>query len=128
MELKSLVASLLGEVGKIAKSDAVVGKVRDAGKAKVVPLSRISIGFGTGTAALDGRRDAAGAGAAAGAAGGSVVVEPKAFVVVSEDGHPHMLALQGKVAVLRHGIEILPQLSAQPAAAALDAAAPKQGK
>jgi uncharacterized spore protein YtfJ len=39
-----------------------------------------------------------------------MVIEPKAFVVVGEDGVPHMLALKrGKQAVLRRGIEIIPQ-------------------
>ena len=37
------------------------------------------------------------------------MVEPRAFVVVGEDGVPHMLALhRGKTAVLRKGIQILP--------------------
>ena len=41
--------------------------------------------------------------------GGALVVEPKAFVVVGEDGIPHMLALKrGKTAVIRHGVEIGP--------------------
>ena len=49
MDLKGLVTELLSELGKVSQSDAVVGAVRDAGKAKVLPLSRISIGFGTAT-------------------------------------------------------------------------------
>ncbi|HEX3850507.1 MAG TPA: hypothetical protein VHW01_06040, partial [Polyangiaceae bacterium] len=44
-----------------------------------------------------------------GGAGGAIVVEPRAFVVVGEDGVPHMLALhRGKTAVVRRGVEILP--------------------
>lgn len=112
MELKNLVGSLLGELTKMTKSDAIVGGVRDAGKAKVVPLSKVSIGFGTGVGGMEGKGskdDDPGAGGEAGGAGGVILVEPKAFVVVGEDGQPHMLALKkGKVAVLRRGIEILP--------------------
>ena len=38
------------------------------------------------------------------------MVEPRAFVVVGEDGLVHMLALKhGKSAVVRRGIEILPE-------------------
>lgn len=113
MEVKNLVKGLMAELSKVTKSDAVVGEVRDAGRAKVVPLSRISIGFGAGiggaggksagTADGDGKAEAAGA-------GGAVVVEPRAFVVVGEDGLVHMLALKrGKSAVVRRGIEILPE-------------------
>lgn len=113
MEVKNLVKGLLAELNKVSKSDAVVGGVRDAGKAKVVPLSRVSIGFGAGLGGAGGKADRptqGGGKAEAGGAGGAIVVEPRAFVVVGEDGLVHMLALnQGKHAVVRRGIEILPE-------------------
>jgi len=118
MDLKGLLSELLSELGKVSQSDAVVGAVRDAGKAKVLPLSRISIGFGTATGELGGTTGPtgpAGAGAAAGGAGGAIVVEPRAFVVVGEDGVPHMLALErGKAAVARPGVRILPNGAGSP--------------
>jgi uncharacterized spore protein YtfJ len=110
MELKNLVKNLLGEINKISKSDVVVGGVRDAGKAKVMPLSRISVGFGTAIGGAGGKRgkeagdgDAEGEG---GGAGGALRVEPRAFVVVGEDGVPHMLAIKRGHAVVRRGIEL----------------------
>jgi uncharacterized spore protein YtfJ len=111
---------LLEELGKVAKADAVVGGVRDAGKAKVLPLAKISIGFGTAIGSLDGKAKQgtveSGAGAQAGGAGGAIVVEPRAFVVVGEDGEPHMLALaNGKQAVVRRGVQILPATTPEPA-------------
>jgi uncharacterized spore protein YtfJ len=111
MELSELMTELLSELGKVTKTDAVVGQVRDAGKAKVLPLSRVSLGFGTAVAEVGGKSERAGdAGAAGGGAGGALVVEPRAFVVVGEDGVPHLLALErGKAAVVRRGVEILPQ-------------------
>jgi uncharacterized spore protein YtfJ len=113
MELKDLMSELLTELGKVAKTDAVVGQVRDAGKAKVLPLSRVSLGFGTAVAEVGGKSERGGdAGAAGGGGGGAIVVEPRAFVVVGEDGVPHLLALErGKAAVVRRGVEILPQPS-----------------
>ena len=117
---------LLDELGKVAKADAVVGKVRDAGKAKILPLSKISVGFGTAVGSLDGKAKESDAGAQAGGAGGAVVIEPRAFVVVGEDGVPHMLALaNGKQAVVRRGVKILP--SAEPAPALNGAEAPRLG-
>lgn len=109
-------SELLSELGKIAKTDAVVGQVRDAGKAKVLPLSRVSMGFGTAVADVGGKSERAGdAGAQGGGAGGAIVVEPRAFVVVGEDGVPHMLALEpGKGAVARRGIQILAEPSSKP--------------
>jgi uncharacterized spore protein YtfJ len=110
MELKNLVKNLLSEINKISRSEAVVGGVRDAGKAKVIPLSRITVGFGTAVGGADGKStsetregDAAGQG---GGAGGALRVEPRAFVVVGEDGVPHMLALTRGHAVVRRGIEL----------------------
>ncbi|MCC6216847.1 MAG: hypothetical protein IT376_18455 [Polyangiaceae bacterium] len=137
MDLDELVKGLLGELGKVSKSDAVVGTVRDAGRAKVMPLSKISIGFGA--ASLGASSKAAGerpadAGAEGGGVGGALVVEPKAFVVVGEDGVPHMLALKrGKAAVLRRGIEIhsdgrLAQLPGSPAKALPKKADPESKK
>jgi uncharacterized spore protein YtfJ len=113
MDLNDLVKGLLSELEKVSKSDAVVGTVRDAGKAKVLPLSKITIGFGTGVGAGGGQSQRAGqekdAGIEGGGVGGALSVEPKAFVVVGEDGVPHMLALKrGKTAVLRNGVEIGP--------------------
>jgi uncharacterized spore protein YtfJ len=120
MDLKELVTELLSELGKLSKSDAVVGEVRDAGKAKVLPLSRVRVGFGTALGEAGGKAQLSGeerdAGGAFGGAGGAIVVEPKAFVVVGEDGVPHLLALEGgKHGVVRRGIEILPEKSAAPA-------------
>ncbi len=60
MDLKELVTELLSELGKISKSDAVVGVVRDAGKAKVLPLSRIRLGFGTALGEADGKAQLSG--------------------------------------------------------------------
>jgi uncharacterized spore protein YtfJ len=79
---------------------------------------------------LDGKAKRGGeesdAGAQAGGAGGAIVIEPRAFVVVGEDGEPHMLALaNGKQAVVRRGVKILPAQSLTPALNG--AAAPRLG-
>lgn len=133
MDLKHLVQELLEELGKVAKADAVVGGVRDAGKAKILPLSKVSIGFGTAIGSLDGKSKRGGeesdAGAQAGGAGGAVVVEPRAFVVVGEDGTPHMLALaHGKQAVVRRGVKILPNSEPEPSLGGVEAPRLGDGK
>jgi len=113
MDLKSLMGELLGELGRVSKADGVVGTVRDAGSAKVLPLSKISIAFGTAIGDVGGTAkrgtDEGGADAEVGGAGGAIVVEPRAFVVVGEDGEPHLIALHGgKTPVVRRGVQILP--------------------
>jgi uncharacterized spore protein YtfJ len=117
MDLKDLMGELLGELGRVCQADGVVGTVRDAGRSKVLPLSKISIAFGTaigdvGATAKRGNEEKD-AGAEVGGAGGAIVIEPRAFVVVGEDGVPQMLALhRGKTGVLRKGVQILPPASA----------------
>jgi uncharacterized spore protein YtfJ len=133
VELKQLVQELLEQLSKVAKADSVVGGVRDAGKAKVLPLAKISIGFGTAIGGLDGKAkrgtEESDAGAHAGGAGGAVVVEPRAFVVVGEDGTPHMLALaNGKQAVVRRGVRILPPTEPAPALGSAETARLGDGK
>ncbi|MEO6603952.1 MAG: spore germination protein GerW family protein [Polyangiaceae bacterium] len=121
MDLKSLIGELLGELGRVSKADGVVGTVRDAGTAKVLPLSKISIAFGTAIGDVGGSakrgNDERDGDAEVGGAGGAIVVEPRAFVVVGEDGEPHMLALhRGRTAVVRKGIEIMGAPVAHPEA------------
>jgi uncharacterized spore protein YtfJ len=94
MLLNDLVKGLLGELGKITKSEVVVGNVRDAGQAKVLPLCRVSIGFGTAGADAGGKHE-------------RTESKRKAFVVVGPDGVPQMYALhRGKSAVKRRGLEV----------------------
>ena len=114
MGLDALVKALLAELSKLAKADGVTGRVRDAGGAKVLPLSKVSIGFGTAMGGLGAKGESAGsassADASAGGAGGAILVEPRAFVVVGADGVPRLLSLaEGKEPVLRGGVEILPR-------------------
>ena len=111
MDLDDLVKGLLSELNRISKSDAVTGEVREVGNARMLPLSRITLAFGSaatsgkGEAAKD--RPASDAGLEAGGVVGAVQVQPRAFVVVDNDGQPHMLALgSGKQAVLRRGLEL----------------------
>ena len=110
--LNQIVKNLLGELGKMSKSHSVAGQVRDAGKAKVLPLCKVSIGFGTGGGDVGGKHDgenaSRNAGLEGGAAAGALVVEPRAFVVVGEDGVPHMVALHGgRKAVVRRAIDVV---------------------
>jgi uncharacterized spore protein YtfJ len=129
MDLKNVMKELLSELGRVAQADAVVGKVRDAGSAKVLPLSKVSVGFGTALGGIGGKAkrgsEESDAGAEGGGAGGAVVVEPRAFVVIAEDGQPHMLALKpGKAPVVRRGVEIVPERRTE---ALLGGASPELG-
>lgn len=114
MELNDLLKGLLGELQKISRSESVVGKPLRFGDAHLVPLCRVSLGFGTGTTDLSGAGGAQGANLEAGGAAGGLVVEPRAFVVVASDGVPQLLSLERGSASLKRAVEI-PNENALPA-------------
>jgi uncharacterized spore protein YtfJ len=114
MELNNLLQGLLGELQKISKSESVVGKPLQFGDAHLVPLSRVTVGFGTGTSDLKGSGGAQDGSFEAGGAAGALTVEPRAFVVVASDGVPQLLAMHKGSASLQAPVE-LPAPAADPA-------------
>lgn len=91
-----LMEELIGTLSETVKSEVVLGKTVELGTAKIVPLSRISIGFGGGGGEGDqkfghGRhRDKidkpfAGKGSGIGSGGGAKV-RPVGVIVFTEDG------------------------------------------
>ncbi|MEI7893187.1 MAG: spore germination protein GerW family protein [Myxococcales bacterium] len=107
MELKILLDDLMRELVKVAQTGALVGKPLTLGDTHMVPLCKISLGFGSTTSDAQGKyvgREGALDGAAA---GGALSVEPRAFVVVGPDGVPQMLSMRrGKRVVLQHAVEV----------------------
>lgn len=109
-----MLKGLLGELQKISRSESVAGKSLAFGNAHLVPLCRVSIGFGTGTSELSGSAEKRGASFEAGGAAGGVTIEPRAFVVVASDGVPQMLSMSHGSATLQQAIEIPNQDAAPP--------------
>jgi uncharacterized spore protein YtfJ len=127
MELKTLLDDLMDELKKVSRTSALVGKPFTLGDSHLIPLCRLTMGFGTGTTDAAGR-DSGKDGAIEGAgAGGALSVEPRAFVVVGADGVPQMLTMKkGRRAVLQHAIEVKPREDAK--APALTEPAPSNPK
>ena len=100
MHLKNLLDELMKELHKVSRTSALVGAPMNMGDVQLVPLCRLTMGFGTGTT------DAAGK---AVGRGGALAVEPRAFVVIGPDGVPQMLSMKrGGRAVLQHAVEVRP--------------------
>ena len=77
MVIEELVKTVLTELREISKTETVVGDPLKVGQITIVPVSRISIGFGVGGGKKDTKNDGRGEGT-----GGGVSVEPVAFIVV----------------------------------------------
>src|SRR5579872_7047707 len=109
MELKTLLDDLMEELQKVSRTSALVGKPFTLGNSQLVPLCRLTMGFGTGTSDAAGSyvgRDGTIEGAGA---GGALSVEPRAFVVIGPDGTPQLLSMRrGKRAVLQRAVEVGP--------------------
>jgi uncharacterized spore protein YtfJ len=110
MHLKDLLDELMKELHKVSRTSALVGEPLELGDVQLVPLCRLTMGFGTGTTDAAGRAVGRGGAIEGAGAGGALAVEPRAFVVVGPDGVPQMLSMRrGKRAVLQHAVEVRPQ-------------------
>lgn len=109
MDLNELLNGLMTEVRKVSDTASMIGEPLKIGSSHMVPLLSVTIGFGTATTDLSGTGERRGGRAEGGGAGGGMVVEPRAFVVVGGDGVPHLIALKnGKTGVVQRAIELRP--------------------
>ncbi len=76
MNLEAVASVLLEKLKGIAQTDTVVGKPIQVEGTTLVPVSRVSLGFGLG---------GAGSKSEVGGSGGGLTVEPIAFIVVQDD-------------------------------------------
>ena len=110
MELDELVGSLMKQLYRVSNSKSVVGKPMMFADSAVVPLCKISVGFGTGSGDVSGEGAQKGGAVDVGGAGGGLAVEPRAFVVVGKGGHAQMLSVRrGARAILQRAIDVLPE-------------------
>ncbi|MCA9627199.1 MAG: hypothetical protein KC766_06020 [Myxococcales bacterium] len=94
-KLGSIVSSLLDGMGTLSKSETIVGEPQKAGEATVIPVHRLKVAFGAGTAragAHGGKLDGDTGGQGAGSA---VELDPIAAIAVGKDSHAHLLTVEG---------------------------------
>ena len=92
--LKDLLGSIIEELRKIAATETVVGKPVVLGDKKVVPISKILVGFGVGGGegkSKEKKEDFAGGG------GGGARVEPVGFIVMDGDKVAFLPSKPGKI-------------------------------
>jgi uncharacterized spore protein YtfJ len=115
MDLDELLGALMTDMRKVSDTASMIGAPVKVGSSHMVPLLGVSIGFGTAATDLSGSGGARGARVDGAGAGGTMVVTPKAFVVVGEDGIPQLIALKdGKYGVVQKALVLEPEGSAAP--------------
>ncbi len=110
MDMAEITRSLLEELSKMVRTESVVGEPIQAGNSTVIPVTRVSFGFGTGAGST--MKEKKEPGELAGMGGGASV-EPVAFIVITE-GKAQLLTI-GKKDQLTIGkvIDLIPDLLAQ---------------
>ncbi|UCG13084.1 MAG: sporulation protein [Deltaproteobacteria bacterium] len=81
-KLKELLSSIIDELRQIATTETIVGNPVVLGDKNVVPVSRITVGFGVGGGEGESEQKGQGFG---GGGGGGARVEPVGFIVIDGD-------------------------------------------
>lgn len=103
-KMMDLLSSIIGEVKHLARTETIVGEPVTFDNRKLVPVSRICVGFGVGGGEGSSPKQGEGFG---GGGGGGVRVEPVGFIVIAEDGISFLPTKQGKFEGL---IEAIPAM------------------
>lgn len=80
--IMELLQGIIGELKVIAKSETVIGQPVTAGDRTVIPITRISVGFGAG-GGEEGKDDKGTR--YGGGGGGGAIIDPVAFLVLEKD-------------------------------------------
>jgi sporulation protein YtfJ len=103
MVIEALVKTVLSELKQITQTETVVGEPITAGGVTVIPVSRVSVGFGAGGGKTGGK-----SGEGEGT-GGGVMIEPVAFIVIHEK-KAELLSMKKENAGLGQVIDLIPDV------------------
>jgi len=107
MDLDELLSGLMADMKKVSDTASMIGEPVKVGNSHMVPLLGVTIGFGSASTETSGGGESRGGHVQGGGAGGTMVVTPRAFVVVGGDGVPQLIALKdGKYGAVRPPIEL----------------------
>ena len=123
MDLNDLLNGLMTDMKKVSDTASMIGEPVKVGSSHMVPLLGVTIGFGTATTDASGNGEKRGGKVDGGGAGGTMVVAPRAFVVVDGNGVPQLIALKsGKYGEVQPSIELAARQPDEPTAGKLPAA------
>ncbi len=109
MDLDDLLKGLMSDMRKVSDTASMIGEPVKVGTSHMVPLLGVTIGFGAGATDLSGAGERRGGRVEGGGAGGTMVVSPRAFVVIGADGVPQLVALKdGRYGAVAPAIALAP--------------------
>jgi len=102
--VETLVERVMGELHRIVQTRTVVGEPVQAGQVTLIPVSKLSFGFGAG-GGQEGKGQSG--------TGGGASVEPIGFVVIDENGKTQILTMHEKEASWGQLVELMPDAIAK---------------
>lgn len=99
--LEEILKSLLPELKEIARAQTVIGDPIQAGESTVIPVSKVSVGFGAG-----GSSESKPGGIGT---GGGAMIEPIAFIVITE-GRVQLVPVTSKDTTIGKVIDMVPDI------------------
>lgn len=100
MSIEALATSILENLKSISQAETVIGKPIESGGKVIVPVSKVSMGFG-----LSGNEGKS----SMSASGGGLKVEPIAFLVVTDD-EVKLLPVGKESSALTKALELIPEV------------------
>lgn len=114
MDVSKLITALLTGMKEISVSETVVGAPIRSGGSTIIPVNKVTLGFGTGAAGTRDGTSARASGLESTAVGGGLTVDPQAFIVVNAEGQAQMLSLKdSRGATVLRAFELLPTVLGQ---------------
>lgn len=106
MNINEMVEQLAEDLKHYASTDAIFGDPIELEGVTVVPVSRMSVGYGGGGG--EGEDGSDGDKASGGGAGGGVKIEPTALIIASE-GEASVVQIKNKESTLENLVEKIPE-------------------
>ena len=103
MVIEALVETVLAKLREAAQTETVIGKPITVKNITLVPVSRVSIGFGAG----GGKQEKGGKGGEG--TGGGMSIEPLAFVVI-RDEKVELVSMKGENSTIAKVIDLIPEV------------------
>jgi len=103
MVIQDLVKTVLKELREISKTQTVVGEPISLKEATVIPVSKVSLGFGIGGGEGSEKSNAYEG------TGGGIAIEPQAFIVVQKN-KVELITLKKTGTVLGDVIDLVPKV------------------
>ena len=105
MAVEDLMKEVVTQLGKMITTKTIVGEPITAAGKTVIPISKVSFGFGSGGG--EGKRGEEGG--FGGGGGGGAKIEPVAFLVISEE-EVKLVGMKGKGLDIEKILETVPEL------------------